>query len=358
MMRGVNLLLLATFTMVLALAASVRAEGAASSGDLALARQLFADAAQLEARADWPAATLKLKRALAIKETPGLYYHLAYCEEQLGAFVAAARDYERASELIRAGSPAPDVEPLLPPAVRRVESRVAKLEVVVPPGVTAAAELDGQTLPPSAIGASVRLDPGQHRLVVRSPGRRDFQSDVILALGEHRTLKVFFGPDVAEKAPAVAAPAHPMSSAPPARDRSPAKPDERGGLGPREGVLLGEAALALAGLGTGIGFAVARGHAMERVEAAQRATPSGVGACDDSVTPVAPAAAQACAELQRAIDDYNRTTTIETVAFIGAGASAAALALTWVLWPSSSNELAMRIHPRKQGVLLVAGGSF
>jgi hypothetical protein len=355
MMRGVKLSLTA-FTVVLALAASARAEGAgATSGDLALARELFADAALLEARADWPAAALKLRRALAIKETPGLYYHLAHCEEQLGAFVAAARDYERASELIRAGSPAPDVEPLLPLAARRVESRVAKLEVVVPPGVTAAAELDGQTLPPSAVGASVRLDPGQHRLVVRSPGRRDFQSDLSLALGEHRTLKVFFGSDPPEAAPAVAAPAHQTSSAPPARERPPAKRAGRGGFGVREGVLVGEAALTLAGLGTGIGFEVARGHAMERVEAAQRATPSGGGSCGTSVPP---SAVPACAELLRAIDDYNRTSDIETAAFIGAGASAAALALTWLLWPSSGDELSLQVHPRKQGILLVAGGSF
>jgi hypothetical protein len=348
---------LSVLTLLLALTAAARAQAAEpGAGDLALARELFADAAVLEARGDWQAATVKLERALAIKETPGLHYHLAYCEEQLGAFVAAGRGYERASQLISEGAPAPDVEPLLPAAIRRVESRVAKLELVVPPGVTAAAELDGTTLPPSAVGASVRVDPGRHQLVVRSPGRRDFRSELLLAFGEHRTLKIFFNPE-APSSPSPSPPAtHTTSPAAVDRDRREKKHDEGGGFGAREGVLAGEAVVTLAGLGLGIGFAVVRGRATDRVRSAQRAlSTASNSSCNPRSGAVVP---PACAELDDAIADHHRAAQIETAAFIGAGVAGAALALTWVLWPSSSYQVSMEVHPRERSTLLVAGGSF
>jgi hypothetical protein len=344
-------------TLLLALAATARAHPAEpGAGDLALARELFADAAVLEARGDWQSATVKLKRALAIKETPGLHYHLAHCEEQLGAFVAAGRGYERASQLISEGAPAPDVEPLLPAAIRRVESRVAKLELVVPPGVTAAAELDGTTLPPSAVGASVRVDPGRHQLVVRSPGRREFRSELLLAFGEHRTLKIFFNPEAPSSPPPPTPATHSPSLAPVDRERREKKHDERGGFGAREGVLVSEAVVTLAGLGVGIGFAVARGRATERVQSAQRVlSTASDSSCNRESREVVP---PACAELDEAIADHHRAAQIETAAFIGAGVAGAALALTWVLWPSSSYRVAMEVHPRARSTLLVAGGSF
>ncbi len=353
MMHGVRLSL-GILTLTLAVATSARAEGA-GSGELALARELFAEATALEARADWLAASIKLKRALAIKETPGLYYHLAHCEEQLGGFALAARHYERALELIREGASAPDVEPLLPLAVHRVESRVAKLEIVVPPDVTALAELDGQTLPPSAVGASVRVDPGSHQLIVRSPGRRDFRVELALASGEHRTLKVFFNPIGGPTAPRANVAEPPAAIAPEVAERSPPKREGRAAFGAREGVLVGEAALMLAGLGTGVGFAVVRGQAAERVEAAQRALGTSESSCKPPPGQLAP---PACAELTRAIADHDRAVPIETAAFIGAGVAGAALVLTWVLWPSSTNDLAMQVRPRESGFLLVAGGSF
>src|SRR3954470_2756065 len=130
-MQGFGVVGLGLVGILLAVAwSSPLAAKEVSSAELATARRLFAEATALEASSDWNAAVGKLKSAVAIKETPGLRYHLAHCEEQLGALVAASFDYERAAELIRDGAPAPDVEPLLPLAQRRLDSRVAKLDIV------------------------------------------------------------------------------------------------------------------------------------------------------------------------------------------------------------------------------------
>ncbi|HEX5101896.1 MAG TPA: hypothetical protein VFV94_20445 [Polyangiaceae bacterium] len=306
------------------------------------ARSLFADATALEAQGDYRAAAKKLERALAIKETPGLRYHLAHCEEQLGALVAAGNDYDRAAELIRAGASAPDVEPLLPLAADRLASRVARLEIVVPAGARASAELDGVALPDSAFGAPVKVDPGAHRLLVRSPGQPDFSADLSFASGERRTIKVF------------------VEATPPPRDSSPVAPppshrSEQSGLGGRGVVLLSEAALTLTGLGLGVGFLVARGNAAERVGHAQSAVDAaspGTNGCGGQ-----PALA-ACTDLEQALDEHSRASTLATVSFVGAGVAASALVMTWALWPSSSRATSLALHPRAAGIELTARAWF
>jgi hypothetical protein len=316
---------------------------APTPAELSEARALFADATALEATGDYAGAEAKLVAALAIKETPGLRYHLAHCEEQRGAFVAASTNYDRASELIQAGMPAPDVEPLLPLAARRLDSRVARLEIVVPAEARASAELDGVELPPSSIGAAVKIDPGPHRLRVRSPGQADFNADLTFLSGERRTIKVFFA------ASAQAAPAAPVATA------AGPRPSEHGGLGGRGVVLLGEAALTLTGLGLGIGFMVARTNAAERVEHAQSAVDQqapGTSGC--GAVPAPPA----CADLEQALDDHAHASTLATASFVGAGVAASALVLTWALWPSSPRAVSLAVLPSTAGVELAATGAF
>ncbi|HEV8550614.1 MAG TPA: hypothetical protein VGQ57_16325 [Polyangiaceae bacterium] len=327
-----------------ALASPVRAE--APSADIARARELFADATALEAAGDYGAARVKLEGALAIKETPGLRYHLAHCEEQSGALTEAGANYERAAELIRAGATAPDVEPLLPAASARIDAHVARLEIVVPPGIVATAELDGKVLPPAAPGGVVKVDPCAHRLRVFSPGHADFTADMAFSSGERRTVKVFF--DTSGPAPA---------EAPMAATASRAAPEGNAWhFGGREVVILGEAALTLTGLGLGIGYTIARGNAAERVEQAQAVVDAGSGGgnagCDATPSP------PACADLSHALDDHRRTTTIATASFVGAGVAAGALALTWALWPASHGPLTVAIHPQATGVGMLAGGRF
>jgi hypothetical protein len=343
------------FGVFLTFAASARAQNAdAKATDLALARELFSDATLLEARADWLAATAKLKRALVIKETPGLYYHLAHCEEQLGALVAAAADYARASELIRDGAKAPDVEPLLPLAERRIESRVAKLELVVPPGISATAELDGRLLPPSALGASVSVDPGAHRVVLRSPGRKDVTSSLELGVGEHRTLKVFYTPDPEAPPPPEVSPTR-ENTRPSAR-RTVAHADAPSWFGAREALLLGEGAVTLAGVAVGVVYTFARRDATERVGSAELAVdaeaPSNLNACGGRM-PVA-----SCGELSQAIDAHKRAVTLQAVGFAGAAVGGLALGLTWALWPSARTKLGFELRPHQGSLLLDAGGTF
>jgi len=327
-----------------------------SSADLSSARRLFGEAAELEAHSEWSAASVKLKSALAIKETAGLRYHLAHCEEQLGAYVEAAADYDRAAELIRGGAPAPDVEPLLPLAQRRLESRIAKLDIVVPTGISAAAELDDRALAASALGTSLKLDPGVHHVVVRAAGHAEYRSFVSLSVGEHRTLKILFPdpPPVTSSsstpaAPVVASAAETHAAAP--SQTAPAAPDRRPRSAVRTALLIGEATLAAVGVGMGVGFGLARPGAARRVYAAQANVPEDSQACASDAN-------GACAALSDAISTYRRDVHLETIGFVGAGVAAGLFAATWVFWPSGRTEAAVTVEPAAGGALLSARGVF
>jgi hypothetical protein len=326
--------------------------------ELAAARQLFADATALEARSDWSLAVTKLQGALAIKETPGLRYHLAHCEEQLGALVAAERDYERSTELIRGGAPAPDVEPLLPPARRRLEARIAKLNLVLPAGTSAVAELDGRPLPPSSIGTTIRLDPGTHHVDVRAPGHADFRGQLTLVPGEHRVLKLFFD-EAAD--PAAAGAAVPVVSPSPAGPSGTtqslsSKTGRNAGSAFKTGVLIGEAALTVVGIGVGIGSAIVRGNASGAVDAhdreiAEKNLSDADCGSDRSID-------EACGLRSDAIRRYDNAVTWERVGFITAGAAAGLFVATWFLWPSPAAKPVVALSPRTDGAMLLATGSF
>lgn len=341
--RPVNRYLAAACVFLLVSGHAVPLLAEPTSAALSEARALFAEATSLEAAGDHVGAAAKLTSALAIKETPGLRYHLAHCEEQSGALVAALGNYARAAELIQAGASAPDVEPLLPLAARRLDSRVARLEIVVPVDAQASAELDGTELPASSIGAAVKVDPGPHRLRVRSPGQADFSADLTLSSGERRTIKVFFAKAAA-----------PVPTAPQAAPKAP-PPAAQSALGGRGVVLLSEAALTLTGLGFGVGFLVARANAAERVQQAQSAVDAqapGTSGCGAEPAPAA------CTDLDQALDDHAQASKLATVSFVGAGVAASALVVTWALWPSSPRAVSLAVHPSAAGVELAATGAF
>jgi tetratricopeptide (TPR) repeat protein len=77
--------------------------------EISVARRLFDEGKAAEDAARWREAADKFRQAAAIKDTPGIRFHLARCEEEQGAFVEALVEYDRARELIDSGVKAPDV---------------------------------------------------------------------------------------------------------------------------------------------------------------------------------------------------------------------------------------------------------
>lgn len=320
--------------------------GEPTPSELVLARRLFAEASALEEAGNWTAAKVKLREALAIKETPGLRYHLAHCEEQSGSLVAASLEYARASELIRAGAQAPDVAQLLSLADQRLVTQIPKLSLDVPAdiqGVTV--KIDGHPISTQVLGNPIPLDPGTHQVTAHAPNRGDFNQRVELTLGQTHTLVLVFP----QRGSAPRGAADPPAAAPVAKPRA-----ERRGVDPRTIALIGEGGVAAVGLGVGVGFTVARASAQDRVKAAQGAIDARSGSadagCQDAAT------SPVCTELRSAIDDHRRSSVLMTVGYVGAGVGLTAGLLTWLLWPSSDTRVSAAVGP--EGAMLRAGTTF
>jgi hypothetical protein len=321
--------------------------------EISVARRLFDEGKAAEDAASWREAADKFRQAAAIKDTPGLRFHLARCEEEQGAFVEALVEYDRARELIDGGVKAPDVERLLADARDRVRAKVALVTLRLPQGVeNASVALDGKAVSGSVLGVPLPVNPGKHRLQATAPGRAAYDQPIQLASGEVREVTI-------PLAVALASPA-PSSASGPARSVGTTRGSvDRGGVPARTIVLVGEASLFVAALGTGIVFSVARGSAQDRFDTANRQVLEEIGGADQRGTACSPPEpAASCADLDSARRDRDRAGTLAVVGFVGAGVSAAALGLTWWLWPSESAPAKASVGMAPGRVDLALSGRF
>jgi hypothetical protein len=299
------------FASVWAIAGEVRAE--ASVEERAVAADLFREATDAQERGAWKECEMALSDAVAMVETPGLRFHLAYCKEQQQRWVEALVDYQRAQEIIDTGVPAPDVAELLPDVLRRLEMELPRLTVTLadfPKETTL--YVDGVRRSATLFGKSMPLDPGNRRVEVITPGYESFSSEVTLVPRERRELAVVLVPEATQE-----------DSAP-----MPDKAQERDEplIGARGWVLLSEGAVCLATLGLGINFTVdADQREHDRQTIAQ--------AIDDPNACAGSNPDERCNLLQVATREGDESRTYATASYITSGVAAGALLATWLLWP-------------------------
>src|SRR5689334_12254262 len=134
------------------------------SAEIVLARALFAEARLAEEAKDWALAASKLRDAIAIKETAGLRFHLAYCEEQQGLLVEALVDYERSDDLTTGTNE--EFRAQLPAKRESLRRRIPTLTLLVPPKPpNPTLTVDGHAMPPAVLGKPIPLNPGRHTFV-------------------------------------------------------------------------------------------------------------------------------------------------------------------------------------------------
>jgi hypothetical protein len=324
-------------------AAPVAAEP--TKAEIAIARQYFDAAAAAENQGRWRDAIDQLSKAIAIKETAGLRYHLGFAKENLGLLVDAMAEYQRASGLVHSGMTTEEVERYIVPKLEEMKKRVPTLTVTVPVDVTGAKlQIDGSPVKSELLGAPIPLNPGTHALVVFAEGRRPFHVQVTVSEGSAVTQAAELVPEVGGGA---AAPSPSLFPAAPATTQAEPRRDASGEAGgpAKTWVLIGEAAVTAAGLGVGIGYLAAAGGAQTRIDDANRhidASPNRAGCADTmgSVTLVAD-----CENLASAINDHRRDTSFAIAGFIGAGVGVTAFMATLVLWKTSPQATGVSVMP-------------
>jgi len=326
-----------------------------TAAEIAVARRLFSEAAELETQERWAEAVPKLREALSVKETPGLRYHLGFCLEKQGLLVEALVEYDRADEMLRLGTQAPDVRELVGPARDGVRRRVARLTLSLAGGIEGARiELDGNEVKPALFGQPLPQNPGKHVVTASAPGRQAFRRELRLDESEARDVNITL--------PALAATGAPASGAMAVAPAS-ATPDSGvvSGASARTPVLLAEVAFTALALGGGIYFTLAKNGDQDDIDAAQAEVDGASGGGKDACVNPPSGAEKACRALPGLVSDRDDHRTFATIAFVGAGVGAAATLATFLLWkPEPSDQRALRVAPvlAHRGVGLSAFGSF
>jgi hypothetical protein len=332
-----------------------------TKAEIAVARQYFDAAAAAENQGRWRDAIDQLGKAVAIKETAGLRYHLGFAKENLGLLVDAMLEYQRASGLIHSGMTTEEVERFIVPKLEEMRKRVPTLTVTLPPDVKGAQlQIDGAPVKSELLGAPIPLNPGTHAVVVFATGRRPFHVQVTVSEGSAVTQAAELVPEVGGASgppPPSSLPTAPASTqAEPRRDASGEATSSA-----KTWVLIGEAAVTAAGIGVGIGYLAAASTAQTRIDDANHQIDLAMNpmGCAGQVT--TPALQANCENLATAITDHRHDTSLAVAGFVGAGVGAAAFITTLIVWKTSPREpSSLRVAPLvgAQGTGLSVSGAY
>jgi PEGA domain len=146
-----------------------------SSADLKKARSQFQRGIELEQASNWSEAIQQFREVGAVRMTPQVRFHIAYCEEGLGRLVTALGGYELA--LGEADQVGADFKHEVDNAISELRARIPKLFIERGTNADAAlVQLDGVDLGASSVGVEVPLDPGPHTVTATVPGYLQFST--------------------------------------------------------------------------------------------------------------------------------------------------------------------------------------
>jgi hypothetical protein len=160
--------------------------------DVATARKQFAEAEQDEQAEKWAEGVKKLRRIVAFKETAGVRFHLALCEDHAGLLIEATSDYQRAFDLSRSMRDADgrDVHERSGKALVDLLHRTPQVTVTMAPGTPAATiSIDG-AVARSATERPFPHNPGPLVVEATAAGRTPFRREIALVEGARTTVAV------------------------------------------------------------------------------------------------------------------------------------------------------------------------
>lgn len=175
--------------------------GLAKAGDPATAEALFRSGREASKRGDHELACQRYRESYRLDAAPGTLLNIGDCEEALHHLANAWESYLHVVESLPAGD---DRMALVKERIAALDARLPRLTLRLRALDSSTTVLrDGALLGVGAFGVELPVDPGEHRIVVRSPNRRSREYVVHLAEGDHLSLDLEPG-DVLPPEPRVA----------------------------------------------------------------------------------------------------------------------------------------------------------
>jgi len=214
----------AALLLTLFMAAAAPAQ---SSSEIAAAKGWFSEGLALEESGQYAQALERFRRALGVKKTPQIVFHVGLCEAKTGQLVEGLSDLEQAEALAKKEKNT-QVQSAATAELATLRPRIPTLELVLKAGVTPTRVLlDGQ---PAALSGAQPINPGEHEVVAEFTSG-NFVRKATISEQEKARIEI--------EAPSAAPAAAPASSPAPTpgttnaldqsatRDQSPSRPASR-----------------------------------------------------------------------------------------------------------------------------------
>jgi hypothetical protein len=157
------------------------------------AQELFVEAMKLLATKQYGEACDKLARSQALDPGMGTQFRLAECYEKLGRLASAFTQYSAVADAAKAAGKH-DREALARRRASALEPKVARLTITLPPEVAALPGLevtrDGLPLADKDWGVPEPVEPGDHLVTVRAPGKKPWESKIWAEAAAKHTVEV------------------------------------------------------------------------------------------------------------------------------------------------------------------------
>lgn len=158
----------------------------------ARAKSLFEAGMQAIEQRDRVTGCAKLRESLSLFAVPNTLFNVADCDEQDRNFALAYEHWERGLALVSNNDPRARVAKK---RINTLEAKVARLSIVVPPGLgSVAILLDGETIAAEAFKEARLVNAGKHTVITRIPGHVDERQEVDLAPRDRTEVVLRAGP--------------------------------------------------------------------------------------------------------------------------------------------------------------------
>jgi hypothetical protein len=274
------------------------------------AEALFDRGLQLMQQGSFAEACTQLEQSQALESGIGTMLYLAECYERLGRIASAWALFREASSAARAEGQSERAQAGASRAAA-LEARLPKLTVKVDPRAPSPGfevVRDGQPIAASLYGVEVPIDPGEHRVDARAPGKLPWSQTVSAAEGAVASVEV----PVLQDAPLAPGASAPAVASDPSSELTAGSDSDGSSVQPLVGIIVGAAGVVVIGVGTIFGAS-----AMSKKDDADKR-------CEAAGTPGASCADARGVELNGEAQD---AATLANVFVIGG----AALAITGVV---------------------------
>ena len=187
------------FALTASACVSTTALAQPSDDDIARAKKRFEEGKALEDGEKWSEALAAFNDVAAVKTTPQVRFQIAFCEENLGHFVAAIRGYEEAVSLAEKDEErAKDVLKAAPTRAQALKARVPSVNLEIKgPGAEKtrfAVLIDDAPVAESALHSPIQLDVGAHAIdleTVSKEGKsKKHVADITLAERQEKSVRI------------------------------------------------------------------------------------------------------------------------------------------------------------------------